>query len=475
MMAKQQKTKRTAEKPCGIGPIVEKDAIVPGNWNSGTDSNGGYGSVDSVQMRSVKFFLPESEDRVDPGYRFEQDMYCEKRVSGPDHDVYAHELFGAPQCDGLLVTRSGVSDDRHDKIRQAGGIHRYLRFPAEFPIIADCGAFQYRNKETPPYFCEETCKFYEDLKFDYGISLDHMILEFHPEYDEGASLFLKTPSPEMERRFRLTIDNAKEMYRICAERNYAFKLIGAVQGWSPQSYLCGIQELVSAGFTYLALGGVAKASDLQIRSVLDVIRPFVIESGVELHILGVARFSLLPDYQRTNVVSCDSASTIRQAFKSKTDNFHTREKKYTAVRIPPATGDLSPKVRKLLKQVESSDGSAAAAKLHRKLINLEEKALTSIRSYAVDGLSLEETMKALTAYEDEFGDEGRYYPRFEETLRERPWESCPCVICRDIGIEVIILRGNNRNRRRGFHNTYVFYEQFKELREELSSVQAGIA
>ncbi|MFT5468124.1 MAG: hypothetical protein ACI8UO_003232 [Verrucomicrobiales bacterium] len=425
-------------------------------------------SAGSIEMRSVKFFLPESEDRVDPGYNFETDSYCEKRVRGSDHDVYAHELFDAPQCDGLLVTRSGVSADRHEKIRQAGGIHRYLRFPSEFLIIADCGAFQYRDEEVPPYSCEETCEFYEDLKFDYGISLDHMIFEFDPEYDEGRSLLLKTPSPEMERRFRLTLDNAKKMHRLCASKNYAFKLIGAVQGWSPHSYLRGIQELVNAGVTYLALGGLAKATDLQIRSVLDVIGPFVIESGVELHILGVARLSLLPDYQRANVVSCDSASTILQAFKSNKDNFHTREKKYTAVRIPPATGDLSPKVRKLLKQVESSDGSDAAAKLHRKLINLEEKALASLRSYAVHKLSLDEAMKELTAYEDEFGDERRYYPLFEETLKERPWCSCTCAICQKIGIEVIILRGNNRNRRRGFHNTHVFFEQFKELRDQLA-------
>jgi hypothetical protein len=31
---------------------------------------------------------------------------------------------------------------------------------------------------------------------------------------------------------------------------------------------------------------------------------------------------------------------------------------------------------------------------------------------------------------------------------------------------VIIFRGNNRNRRRGFHNVKVFYEQFKEAVRE---------
>ncbi len=47
---------------------------------------------------------------------------------------------------------------------------------------------------------------------------------------------------------------------------------------------------------------------------------------------------------------------------------------------------------------------------------------------------------------------------YKRTLEEKPWKECDCPICRSIGIEVVIFRGNNRNRRRGFHNTYVFYE-----------------
>jgi len=48
--------------------------------------------------------------------------------------------------------------------------------------------------------------------------------------------------------------------------------------------------------------------------------------------------------------------------------------------------------------------------------------------------------------------------RICRTLEDRPWEKCPCDICKRWGIEIVIFRGNNRNRRRGFHNTYVFYQ-----------------
>ncbi len=416
----------------------------------------------------TKFFIPESDDRIDPCFDFENDTYSSSRISGTDHDVYAHQLFNTPNNDGFLVTRSILSDSKIRQISDVGGINKFLRIDAKIPIIADCGAFQYRDAENPPYTCEETCEFYESLGFDYGISLDHMIFEFDREYDDGSSLLTKSPTPEMERRFRLSLDNAKAMRRICEEKGYQCKLIGGVQGWSPQSYHRAVQELIEDGFDYIALGGLARANDEQLRSVLSAVRESVLASNTKLHILGVARLSLLTDYARTNVASCDSASTILQAFKSNKDNYHTREKNYTAVRIPPASGALSPKVRKLLKKETEDNGDTAAEALHRKLIKLEQRALKDLRAYDAKKLPLEQAMESLITYEDQFGDEKRYYPLFEETLRDRPWEQCPCAICQDIGIEVIILRGNNRNRRRGFHNTWNFYQQFVEKREAMA-------
>jgi hypothetical protein len=51
---------------------------------------------------------------------------------------------------------------------------------------------------------------------------------------------------------------------------------------------------------------------------------------------------------------------------------------------------------------------------------------------------------------------------YRRLLLARPWERCRCPICVEHGIEVAIFRGNNRNRRRGFHNTRRFYDQFEE-------------
>ncbi|EMC3067100.1 tRNA-guanine transglycosylase, partial [Salmonella enterica] len=47
------------------------------------------------------------------------------------------------------------------------------------------------------------------------------------------------------------------------------------------------------------------------------------------------------------------------------------------------------------------------------------------------------------------------------TLGDRPWRKCECNICRSIGINVIIFRGAERNRRRGFHNIQVLYNRLQ--------------
>lgn len=59
-------------------------------------------------------------------------------------------------------------------------------------------------------------------------------------------------------------------------------------------------------------------------------------------------------------------------------------------------------------------------------------------------------------------EDERLLEEYQRLLREEPWRECGCRICEEHGIEVAIFRANNRNRRRGFHNTRRFYDQFQE-------------
>lgn len=410
----------------------------------------------------MNFFLPESKDLVDPAYDFRKDSYHQNRVNGFNHDVYAHEIYDSPNFDGLLVTKSIITSDVEDKIIHAGGIHNYYRLPKEYPILGDCGAFQFIQEKQPPYKCKEICDYYHKLGFDFGISLDHVIVDYDLAYDEGRELFTQVPTDDMKYRYRLTLSNAKRILNLVKRHDMTFKPIGCVQGWSPVSYHNAIKELIDCGYDYIALGGVAKASNEVIIPILDEIRQTVVNAGAKLHVLGVARLNILDEYSKTNVVSCDSASTLMQAFKSNKENYHTPEKNYTAIRIPAVYGDMSPKVRKLLRPFKDLGDAEGMTKRQAQLGGFEQEALKAVRAYARRRISLKKAMQSLIKYEDEFQGEKKYYLLFEETLHDRPWEKCPCTICRQLGVEVVIMRGNNRNRRRGFHNTYVFFKQFKD-------------
>jgi hypothetical protein len=47
-------------------------------------------------------------------------------------------------------------------------------------------------------------------------------------------------------------------------------------------------------------------------------------------------------------------------------------------------------------------------------------------------------------------------------LETQPWKACQCEICKEIGIHVVLFRGAERNRRRGFHNLYVFFQRLQQ-------------
>jgi hypothetical protein len=53
----------------------------------------------------------------------------------------------------------------------------------------------------------------------------------------------------------------------------------------------------------------------------------------------------------------------------------------------------------------------------------------------------------------------------ERTIEETPWKRCDCDICRSVGVEVIIFRSSNRNKRRGFHNLSVYHRHLKRTLE----------
>jgi hypothetical protein len=56
----------------------------------------------------------------------------------------------------------------------------------------------------------------------------------------------------------------------------------------------------------------------------------------------------------------------------------------------------------------------------------------------------------------------------QQTLDAAPWKQCGCDICSKVGVEVIIFRSNNHNRRRGFHNLGAYHRHVQRTLRESS-------
>ncbi len=240
----------------------------------------------------MQYFIPEWDDRVDPGYDFLNDVITPNR-NLYDNDIYAHEIFPKPNYDGILVSKVVVEDSKKKKAKiHEIGIHQFIRFQGS--VMGDCGAFGYFKEEVPPYSTEEILDYYESLGFNYGVSIDHLIVG--PFAEPGVR----------EKRYSLTIKNAEDFIQKHRSGEYKFTPIGAVQGWNPESYAEAVKAYIGMGYEYIALGGLARTPSQQIIEILKEIHPHL-TSNTRLHLFGVARINAIPAFRHLGVTSFDSA------------------------------------------------------------------------------------------------------------------------------------------------------------------------
>jgi len=458
------------------------DSDVPASW--------GKWETQSVQ-RELKYFIPDWDDLVDPRYDFENEQYSNS--TGPDdrgsggweNEVFAHQLYDTPSYDGILVSREVLQKSKkkkeflEDLADGGGGIHRYLRVPEDFPVMGDCGAFGYVDQEEPPYSVDDVLDYYTRHGFNYGISVDHLV--FGADDQEGQKY-----------RYDLTLENAREFYNKHQAQGRDWVPMAAVQGWDIESYVRAARECVTMGYDYLAVGGLVKSTTVEITTVLEAIRSAV-GDDVRIHALGVARFASLRDFLRIGITSVDSATYLRRAWTSRKDNFWTRDQRvFSAIRVPGPKRALRSVARKQAKEKAEKRGMSSEEKktyieeaieehLNERLDRakeMEQECFDQLRTYgarAENAPSVDDLVKQLDRYQEYVGRDC-LREHYEATLRARPWERCDCAICERSGIEVAIFRGNNRNRRRGFHNTRVFYDLLGRVLEggEFVTIRRGV-
>ena len=253
------------------------------------------------------------------------------------------------------------------------------------------------------------------------------------------------------------MDLADEFLRRSRERKVGFVPVGVAQGWSPQSYAHSVQCLQRMGYERIGLGGMVPLKTGQILKSLLAIAA-IRAPATRLHLFGVTRTEQVREFARCGVTSFDSTSPFRQAFKDMTDNYYTPDRTYVALRVPQVEGNATLKRRILSGEVSQSEA-----------MKLETACLKALRAVDKHDGAEQEALDQLMAYE-RLLDSGKEEHRdaYAEVLEHKPWRLCVCAICRQNGIDVITFRGSERNKRRGFHNVFVFNNRLSDRLAENS-------
>jgi hypothetical protein len=429
----------------------------------------------------VKFIYADSLDYIDPHYDFISDRHGEGR-SKYWSDQFAHEFMSRPPYDGILVSRGVVGDhlfkgkytDSEAMRFRREGARAFLRYhESMFPgslVFGDCGAFQYAKMEEPPYTPEDMIEFYSDGGFTHGCSVDHIIFHFDPKLDQDGCSNSRIPE-DAKRRYEITLDLAERFIKLSRQIGGNFTPLGVVQGWSPLSMTKAAESLVAMGYKYLAIGGLVPLPSNDIHKILTVLR-LAVPRNIKLHLLGFAKADRLAEFFRYDISSFDTSSPMIKAFKDESKNYYLPDANgiiqyYKAIRIPQALENNT--LKKKLRSGRYSEED---------LLAREERAFASIRGYSEGRVSIEETLETLESYsqvlawDDRKSDEENIRAmrslceEYGRTLSTRPWDKCSCRVCRECGVEVIIFRASNRNKRRGIHNLEVFYDQLDRMRKE---------
>jgi hypothetical protein len=407
----------------------------------------------------MKFFFPDSQDQVDPTFDFITEERDPFRVRQRD-DRYAHEVLPPAPYDGLLVSKAivdGIASATAGKYTSAqrhrlysDGAEKFFRLSTgatPLKIMGDCGAFSYVNEPYPPYTVDAVIDFYDGCGFHYGISVDHVIFQYEP------TVGMDDPrTAEWIRRQHITLELAADFRRRWRARNVGFIPVGVAQGWSPASYAAAVTKLQRMGYRRIALGGMVPLKTHEILQCLRAIDD-VRRSQIQLHLLGISRCDDIPAFASHGVTSFDSTSPFRQAFKDNRDNYYTPERTYVAVRVPQVDGNAKLKAR-----IRAGGISQDQA------IKLERAALDLLRRYDRDEIDLDPVLDALQDYSALWNGNSKTdrTQQYRATLTDRPWKTCPCSLCKKLQIEIVLFRGSERNKSRGFHNLYVFEQRLRD-------------
>lgn len=263
------------------------------------------------------------------------------------------------------------------------------------------------------------------------------------------------------RRISITKENAQMFIEHHRERKYTFMPVGVIQALTPKNYIYQLHEYLEMGYRHIAFGGLVPRSDKEIAEILKELTktrkdlPSSINNNLWIHFFGVFRPKIQEEVRKAGISSFDSATYFRKAWLRSDQNYLGSDGSwYAAIRVPTTSDPRT------VKRLENSGVPL------KELQRLERKALNALHDYADGKRSIGWTLNAVQKYDfllsrsDDHGD--NLTETYRKTLESRIWEKCNCSICSSIGIDALIFRGYNRNKRRGAHNTLMLYDAVRK-------------
>lgn len=414
------------------------------------------------ELSMPTYFLPDWDDMLDPDFDFRGDSFSSP-IRSERSDVHCSRLV-APErmCDGILVSlaqhfsskgplkRFGPADS--GSLAPVNLRKVYALGPSQL-LMGDCGAFSYVSEANPQIEVEHASLLYDLYGFDYGASVDHIPVKAIKRDGE----IVKLSRYQRNKRVDITKENAQKFIDVHKAKRRSFIPVGVIQGLSAKGYARQLPEYVEMGYCHIALGGLVPLSDGELTKV---VQECAIELGrlrrkPWLHLFGVFRPKLQKLFRSVGVNSFDSATYFRKAWLRSGQNYLGADHQWYAALRVPMTSDGRTRNR-----------LEAAGHSIDNLQKLEWRALQSLLAYDEGHIDLESALAAVVEYDELLargdGVSSALIEAYRRTLSTMPWKSCGCNVCSTIGINVVIFRGSNRNKRRGAHNTLMLYRAFQE-------------
>ena len=414
--------------------------------------------------QSYLYFFPDWDDFVYEPFVAEQRR--DHRVTGAVIKRYAHELFGdKTPYDGLLVSLAQLSVGKGALSRlveanvEARDLRKQMRVPSRLLMFGDCGAFSYAGQPAPPFTPARAAELYEKFGFDAGASVDHIPLPEIVEVGKSGKL-IKRKLTERERRERveLTVANAERFLHIHRKKAYQFVPVGVIQGMSTESYVRCVNDYIDMGYRHIALGGLVPRVDGDILKICTATRKAIQDRtrgeahNIWIHLFGILRPKLQAAFRTLGVSSFDSASYLRKAWLRSDQNYLSPDGKrwYSSIRVPISSSSAM------------RDGGLKASLSTAQMSRMENRCLSALDAFDGSEATAAEVLESVNEYGpllQRKGEDNHFVAKHSALLRDRPWEKCRCPLCRSAGINVVVFRGASRNKRRGLHNTWVFYHK----------------